>query len=156
VPKKYAKLFNSENCVYLSEFLLLPVPLLDLEIESRVAAMGLEMGALDTDELLARADQAANRHSPDCDREMDMVPVVTEYDKKLSIEYRSGLESSIEEADTDAAFRNIAWTEKLVTETAKGGVFVVVGVGHLFGNKGLLALLRQQGVDVERVSTAAL
>ncbi len=48
--------------------------------------------------------------------------------------------------------RNAAWTRVLVQEMRGSGVdFVAVGAGHLLGDEGLVAMLRAQGVRVERV-----
>jgi uncharacterized protein YbaP (TraB family) len=48
--------------------------------------------------------------------------------------------------------RNAAWAEVLMDELDGAGIdFVAVGTGHLLGDDGLVALLRAQGVSVERV-----
>ena len=49
--------------------------------------------------------------------------------------------------------RNHAWMESLPGYLERGDVFIAVGAAHLFGEDGLLELLRAQGVEVERVST---
>ena len=41
-----------------------------------------------------------------------------------------------------------AWLERWLPE---GRVFVAVGVGHMYGERGLVSLLRQHGYRVERV-----
>jgi len=46
--------------------------------------------------------------------------------------------------------RNIAWADELEAPLRKGKVFVVAGVGHFSGDRGLLALLRGKGLTVER------
>jgi uncharacterized protein len=51
--------------------------------------------------------------------------------------------------------RNRAWTPKLETEMARGGVtFVAVGAGHMLGADGLVRLLRERGHKVEQVQPA--
>jgi uncharacterized protein YbaP (TraB family) len=47
--------------------------------------------------------------------------------------------------------RNQRWTEALVPHLGSGGLFVAVGVGHLLGEKGLPALLRERGFEVTRL-----
>lgn len=47
--------------------------------------------------------------------------------------------------------RNIAWAEKLPKLMAADACFVVVGAGHLPGEKGVLELLRNAGYGVEAV-----
>ncbi len=46
--------------------------------------------------------------------------------------------------------RNIAWANELEVPLRRGKVFVVAGVGHFSGDRGLLELLRKQGLTVER------
>jgi uncharacterized protein YbaP (TraB family) len=45
--------------------------------------------------------------------------------------------------------RNARWTPKLASLLAKDDAFVAVGLGHLIGEKGLLAVLQKQGYKVE-------
>lgn len=47
--------------------------------------------------------------------------------------------------------RNAAWIPQLRQLMSKGPVFVAVGAAHLAGDKGLIALLRQEGYQVEAV-----
>jgi hypothetical protein len=47
--------------------------------------------------------------------------------------------------------RNEAWRKKLMPELRKGGAFVAVGLGHLLGERGLVAQLRQRDLQVERL-----
>jgi uncharacterized protein len=50
--------------------------------------------------------------------------------------------------------RNKAWMKTLVPELVKGRAFVAVGAAHLFGDDGLIALLRREGFTVERATPA--
>ncbi len=58
------------------------------------------------------------------------------------------------EANRDAMLykRNDDWIPKLETLFAKKKVFIAVGAAHLMGPRGVLALLRNKGYQVERVS----
>lgn len=49
--------------------------------------------------------------------------------------------------------RNLAWMEDMRSYLERGDVFVAVGAAHLFGDMGLIELLRAEGVTVERVPT---
>lgn len=69
-------------------------------------------------------------------------------------EYRAGADSysgKTEDDEYDMIFRNNAWMPTLISEFAKGNSFAVVGINHLFGNKGLVSLLEQQGYIVKRL-----
>lgn len=47
--------------------------------------------------------------------------------------------------------RNQKWLPAIESYTTKGGAFVAVGLGHLLGDHGLVALLERAGYTVERV-----
>lgn len=51
--------------------------------------------------------------------------------------------------------RNARWVPRLLPLLARGQAFVAVGAGHLFGERGLLALLATHGYDVHAVPTTA-
>lgn len=50
--------------------------------------------------------------------------------------------------------RNKAWIPKIITEIASKKCFIAVGAGHLFGEKGVIALLEQEGYVITPISTA--
>jgi len=52
--------------------------------------------------------------------------------------------------------RNERWRDKLALWLPEGRIFVAVGVGHMFGERGLVSLLRQRGYRVERVRPVEL
>jgi uncharacterized protein len=56
-------------------------------------------------------------------------------------------------ADLLFAQRNRAWVERLHPWLANGDVFVAVGTAHMFGDDGLVTLLRDRGYRVSRVRT---
>ena len=47
--------------------------------------------------------------------------------------------------------RNERWRDKLEHWLPEGRIFVVAGVGHMYGERGLVSLLRARGFRVERV-----
>lgn len=50
--------------------------------------------------------------------------------------------------------RNARWVEALRERLAEGGVVCAVGLGHLLGDRGVLAALEREGFTVERLSAA--
>lgn len=63
---------------------------------------------------------------------------------------------SEEEAEEMLNARNSAWIEVLMGALPTASVLVVVGAGHLPGDKGLIKLLRNAGYVVEPVNSKAL
>lgn len=51
--------------------------------------------------------------------------------------------------------RNARWLDKLALWLPDGGILVAVGAGHLYGERGLVALLRARGYRVEAVRSPA-
>ncbi len=73
--------------------------------------------------------------------------------KKAVDEYKLGENVSyITEDNLDMVFRNGHWMQTLSAEFLTGNAFAVVGKHHLFGNQGLISLLKQQGFSVKRLS----
>ncbi len=62
------------------------------------------------------------------------------------------LEEDPEMYETLFFTRNEAWVPKIETYAEQGNVFVAFGAGHLFGDRGVLNLLRERGYTVERVT----
>lgn len=54
-------------------------------------------------------------------------------------------------ADTMLTRRNQTWFPQLEKQFTQGGAFVAVGLGHLLGSHGLVAMLEQAGYTVERM-----
>ena len=48
--------------------------------------------------------------------------------------------------------RNARWISRMQARFTKNSVFFAVGAGHLYGDKGLITLLRKQGYSVEAVN----
>ena len=52
--------------------------------------------------------------------------------------------------------RNEAWCERLGRWLRDGHMFVAAGTFHMFGDRGLVTLLRQRGYQVEREPATAV
>jgi uncharacterized protein YbaP (TraB family) len=48
--------------------------------------------------------------------------------------------------------RNKKWFAQLEKQFSQGGAFVAVGLGHLLGDNGLVAMLSRAGYTVERIA----
>jgi hypothetical protein len=57
-------------------------------------------------------------------------------------------DSKSEPADGDVARRNSIWINKLIIELSRPSL-IAVGVGHLYGQGGLIQLLEERGFSVE-------
>lgn len=62
------------------------------------------------------------------------------------------LESRKENYDLLFFKRNESWIAPIQSYVKKGNVFVAFGAGHLFGDRGVLNLLKKQGIEAKRVS----
>lgn len=85
--------------------------------------------------------------------------------RSLLLAFRSGDEQALGRALFDEAeiqtspgfyervlyARNERWLPVIEREAARGGIFIAVGAGHLLGERGILAALRNRGYQVTRV-----
>lgn len=140
---------------------------LDGEIQSRAAALGKEVGGLETmadqcqalfgGSILAQANDLMQAVRND-DMAIDVV-------KQLANAYLAGdLQAMLdimenpatgfndEQADRMINKRNADWMRVLAGMLPTMSVLIAVGAGHLPGDKGLISLLRREGYTVERTS----
>lgn len=66
-------------------------------------------------------------------------------------DYRAGKIFMDSESSYSLAYRNEAWVPRLLEELKKGDAFIAVGIGHLYGNKGLIRLLKERNLRLELV-----
>lgn len=137
---------------------------LDGEIQSRAAALGKEVGGLETmadqcqalfgGSILAQANDLMQAVRND-DMAIDVV-------KQLANAYLAGdLQAMLdimenpatgfndEQADRMINKRNADWMRVLAGMLPTMSVLIAVGAGHLPGDKGLISLLRREGYTVE-------
>lgn len=140
---------------------------LDGEIQSRAAALGKEVGGLETmadqcqalfgGSILAQANDLMQAVRND-DMAIDVV-------KQLANAYLAGdLQAMLdimenpatgfndEQADRMINKRNADWMRVLAGMLPTMSVLIAVGAGHLPGDKGLISLLRREGYTVEPTS----
>ncbi len=144
-----------------------PPEAMDLSIVQYAREQGIEVAALES----VRDQIAAFGAIPDAQtlrelREMLEDPQAAQAKLAQMLEaYRQGDEQRMAQllfdpAEMEAApemyeqlftRRNEAWLARIEREIEAGGAFVAVGAGHLLGDDGLVAQLRERGFPVERV-----
>ncbi len=137
-----------------------PVLPLDLEIIKIARAQALPVTPLDTVELRVAARARNNQTEGTCSLRQifevytpqQVLQAIQDQMQQTANEYRLGI------PDDDATlnspivtFRNHAWMIVISQEIRKKGTFIAVGQAHLYGNDGLIELLRKQGFSVNKV-----
>jgi uncharacterized protein YbaP (TraB family) len=134
-----------------------PGPSMDAELTQRARELAMPVEAFETwEEQLAMLDSAVGvpdlleairaRKTMQCDL------------ARLVNSYRAG-DLAVMEAllvvprtrDTLLTARNKKWFPLLEKQFTQGGAFIAVGLGHLLGNDGLVAMLERAGYTVERM-----
>ena len=134
---------------------------LDFNISVNAINSGKKVVALDNPSLRQRAQHHARslrENFPTFPKLHDLAKDAYEGDyswfekqaKELA-DYRAGKVFMDSETSYSIAYRNEAWVSKLLEELKSSESFVAVGIGHLYGNKGLLRLLRERNLRIERV-----
>jgi len=142
---------------------------MDLALARFARRHAMNLGALETPQAQLDAFNAIpNAQVAESVREMIEDPEAHEAELRgLMRRYREGDENAMTRLIFDpdelarmpqlyqALFyqRNDAWMPRVKQEIDEGGAFIAVGLGHLLGPEGLVARLRSEGYDVERVST---
>ena len=149
--------------------------MLDVEIEHEVAvagipAQGLESAAfqdnlldqlLDLRMLKVELEQTKDRKEIEQDSHDDLAQYCAGTDdlpgtddKSRAMFMRGGYtKDEIDHMDDLMVFqRNAKWIPELEPLFAKGDVFVAVGADHLIGDRGVVALLRNRGFTVTRIT----
>lgn len=142
---------------------------LDAELQLRTKKMQKTLVTLDTDELRAEASRQTSAtlipssYEAPCNLvnvlfNMELPKLIAKNDKltnQTTAQYQSGDESYLLNPTSDRAeviFRNYAWIKTLTPVLKSKSSFIVVGVGHLYGDEGLISLLQKQGFQVRRLS----
>jgi uncharacterized protein len=141
---------------------------MDIVIQKRAQAAGKELAYLEgVEEQVRMLDDAVDAEilGFSLDHADEMQARLTE----LSKAYVDGDEAALVKATFDPEemkrypamyeklfyTRNASWAPKLEGLFAKGPVFVAVGVGHLLGDKSVLAQLTKAGWKIERAAVSA-
>lgn len=142
-----------------------PAEQLDGVVQARAAALGKEIGGLETlDEQCAVlfggsiASQASDlmdgvrneQYSLDMARKLASAYMAGDLDAILAI-MEDPVMTSEETADRLINKRNANWLRVLSALLPTASVLIAVGAGHLPGEKGLISLLRKEGYKVEKV-----
>ena len=134
-----------------------PGPSMDSELAKRATARKVPVEAFETwQDQLAMLDAAVRisdlqeaihaRKTMHCDL------------SRLIDAYRAGDTATMEAlllvprtVDTLLAPRNKKWLPAIEKQFAQGGAFIAVGLGHLLGDRGLVAMLQTAGYTVEQI-----
>jgi uncharacterized protein YbaP (TraB family) len=101
------------------------------------------------DSIVQELVRVAKGHSEEMSEYKNMIKAYTEQDIE---ELHNLIMKSKEEGDNMDAFldeRNEKWIDRMAERMDQKSVFFAVGAGHLWGEKGLIHLLRSQGYSVE-------
>lgn len=128
---------------------------MDFQIQQIAYRHKISMQQLDTIELRNLADQTDDAKNGKCDLRNSIGSLtkaaLMSYLSDQNDTYRSGDEKSFQDPSPGITIRNSEWIKTLVPAMDRGGVFVDVGVEHLFGDDGILELLQKSGATIERV-----
>jgi len=135
-----------------------PGPSMDVELTQRARELAKPVEPFETwEEQLAMLDAAVGvvdlqeairaRKTMQC----DLARLVNAY-RAGDIEVMEVLLVVPRTRDTLLTARNRKWFPQLEKQFSQGGAFVAVGLGHLLGNDGLVAMLQRAGYTVERVA----
>lgn len=161
IPERLARHLRTDSCELFLEALEATVPRLDSEIAMLARELKRPTANLDSDELREQADviDTARGKSRDCDL-VDLfmsqpLDRLKREGEELIAQYLSGTTDDLERTRTGEItgniYRNLAWVDKLKSPLKRGRVFAAFGVSHLYGERGLLALLKKDGFEVRRV-----
>lgn len=157
-PSKFVSALRTKSCdQFFVYFLGAGGPLLDVQIESFARSLRKPLRELDLGDLRKLADAADEEFfgPSDCNLE-EMVYRYTnaKIDFTGAIEsYREGRVRAeyVRHPKEGVSIRNRAWMLTLRPELIQGNVFIAVGLGHFYGEAGLLNLLKQADFEVRRL-----
>lgn len=161
IPEILANTLRRDSCSLFLEAMEARAPRLDSEIAVLARALKRPIASLDTDDLREQADMidTARGKSRDCDV-VDLFMSTPARDLKSESEtllahYISGSLAGFEQVPrediTGGIYRNLAWIEKLTPAMKRQSTFAAVGVSHLYGERGVLELLKRNGFEVRRI-----
>jgi uncharacterized protein YbaP (TraB family) len=141
------------------------VPPLDAQIDARARARGIPVEALESTldhlQVMSRMDRRdgiamIEETLADPERSRDQLAglvgaYVAADDRPLVKTFGRLVRRKPRLAERLLFRRNEAWCERLVKWLGDGRMFVAAGTFHMFGERGLVALLRERGYRVERV-----
>jgi uncharacterized protein YbaP (TraB family) len=142
------------------------VPILDVAVEQKAAALGIPVVPLETvdkqikifgeyDNVFALGLDPSSAPAARAERAVEaLAKACTTFDA-------SEVEAMLGEPDPTGfltallASRNQAWYDDLKKPLSEGKAFVAVGTSHMWGPGGLLAMMRTDGYTIERMSGVA-
>lgn len=155
LPEKFVRQLRPKMCeAVLYYFALQAGGPLDFQIEIYAGQLGKPLLALDTEELREMSSEVNGESSESCSVERLLRDSSAEAFRLtlsgMATRYRSG--DVFEASERSVHYRNAVWMHKLRPILKRQDrVFVVVGVGHLYGPLGLLPALEEAGYEVQRI-----
>lgn len=151
--RRIADALMDDSCDMFVIALMLRLPSLDSELQLAAMDSGIPVAPLEDQTVRARADEL---DPPERCQVREMLRYSrgqwSALESRMIRSYREGRERQLRSRELQV--RNAHWLRTLVPEMSAGGVFVAVGVDHLFERReGLLQKLRDAGFGVRRVSS---
>ena len=155
MPKKLVDIALSTSCGILPTVMFPTLDQMDYQIQELSYKYRLKMISLDTYSLREAAAAADAKVQGECDVRESLknisVDAVKEYFRLLGETYRLGNEADMIDKSPGLSIRNLAWKNEILSQVSTGGVFIDVGVAHLFGPDGLIEILKRDGATVKRL-----
>lgn len=152
VDSRLASQTKSNDCSLLSFGGPISSGFLDFHLIDISRKQNKRIVSLDTKELIDSLK--LKNPEPACDIRNIMNQITPEqfkaYQLNMITDYRNGNEDLSAVNDPLTEGRNSFWIQNILKEVVNGDAFIAVGVAHLYGPKGLIRLLNDNGYTVTR------
>lgn len=159
IPEAAAKKVSDDDCMalfYVAPFLYPNQMPLDAEIEKLAYGFNKEIKNLDTPQLRKAAlifqyQRCSLKRTFEKTSAADFKEQFSNGLSEGLAEYSSGIFNEESLSSPIYTVRNHNWIDQIVPQIQRGPTLIAVGAGHLYGEEGLINLLRKQGFRVTKV-----